>query len=81
MSTASPTKIINQSALDDSKNLAVEVPTQMHISDIPTYGGIDQSTTLSTTGINPVQLANGESSPEAQSNLNFWHSSNPALVP
>ena len=60
---SSPNKIVNQSALDDSKNIAVEIPTQMQISDLP-QGVIDQSTTLSTTGINLPHNNQYDNSPE-----------------
>ena len=35
MSNGSPTKGINQTSIDDSKNIVIEVPTQLQISDIP----------------------------------------------
>jgi hypothetical protein len=64
MSNGSPTKGINQTSIDDSKNIVIEVPTQLQISDIP-INPIDQSSNLSTTGVNIAQTAQGgESSPE-----------------
>ena len=35
MSNGSPTKGINQTSFDESKNIVNEVPTQLQISDIP----------------------------------------------